>query len=231
MHMVFFFIVNQPFTIFFYHDSWNDRSLVSWSYFFFLSLVFSSVKASDGLFLDDKLEDSRFSELEKPNLNRDMLSDACVWEIDLTYNAEKWHQIYTLRCYKYHSRAPSRAHYVTKYLLSRLIITNDTMLCARGRHAPQRESLAFSVRLHSWGGWRRWKWERKGWNGVGLQVTRPTALLKEIIAFGWHLFTNSCTQNLLAQRASGESVFGCPTENLLVPGNRTGGNFEPWIDR
>ena len=56
----------------------------------------------------------------------------------------------------------------------------------------------------------------------------PTVLLNEIIAFGWHLFTNSCTQNLLAQRASGESVFGCPTENLLVPGNRTGGNFEPW---
>ena len=103
------------------------------------------------------------------------------------------------------------------------------MLCARGRHAPQRESLAFSVRLHSWGGWRRWKWERKGWNGVGLQLTRPTVLMNEIIAFGWHLFTNSCTQNLLAQRASGESVFGCPTENLLVPGNRTGGNFEPWL--
>ena len=99
MRGVFFFIVNQPFTIF-YHDSWNDRFLVSWSYFFFLSLVFSSVKASDGLFLDDKLEEYRFSELEKPNLNRDMLSDACVWEldlteIDLTYNAEKWH--YTLR--------------------------------------------------------------------------------------------------------------------------------------
>ena len=103
------------------------------------------------------------------------------------------------------------------------------MLCARGRHAPQRESLTFSVRLHSWGGWRRWKWERKGWNGVGLQLTRPTVLLNEIIAFGWHLFTNklSCTQNLLAHRASGESVFGCPTENLLVPGNRTCGNFEP----
>ena len=61
----------------------------------------------------------------------------------------------------------------------------------------------------------------------GLQLTRPTVLLNEIIAFGWHLFTNSCTQNLLAQRASGESVFGCSTENLLVPGNRTGGNFEP----
>ena len=150
-----------------------------------------------------------------------MLSDACVWEIDLTeidltYNAEKWH-----------SPAPSRAHYVTKYLRSRSIITNDTMLCARGRHAPQRDSLAFLVRLHSWCGWRRWKWERKGWNGVGLQLTRPTVLLNEIIAFGWHLFTNSCTQNLLAQRASGESVFGCPTENLLVPGNRMGGNFEP----
>ena len=54
-------------------------------------------------------------------------------------------------------------------------------------------------------------------------------LLNEIIAFGWHLFTNSCTQNLLAQRTSGESVFGCPTENLLVPGNWTGGNFEPCI--
>ena len=62
---------------------------------------------------------------------------------------------------------------------------------------------------------------------VSLQLTRPTVLLNEIIAFGWHLFTNSCTQNLLAQRASGESVFGCPTENLLVQGNRTGGNFEP----
>ena len=60
----------------------------------------------------------------------------------------------------------------------------------------------------------------------GLQLTRPTVLLNEIIAFGWHLFSNSCIQNLLAQRASGESVFGCPTENLLVPGNRTGGNFE-----
>ena len=94
MHGVFFFIVNQPFT-FFFRDSWNYRFLVSWSYFFFLSLVFSSVKASDGLFLDDKLEDSRFSELEKPNLNRDMLLGACVWEIDLPYNAEKWH--YTLR--------------------------------------------------------------------------------------------------------------------------------------
>ena len=128
---------------------------------------------------------------------------------------------------KYHSLAPSRAHYVTKYLRSRSIITNDTMLYARGRRAPQRESLAFSVRLHSWGGWRRWKWERKGWNGVGLQLTRPTVLLNEIIAFGWHLFTSSCTQNLLAQRASGENVFGCPTENLLVLGNRTGGNFEP----
>ena len=104
------------------------------------------------------------------------------------------------------------------------------MLCARGRHAPQPESLAFSVRLHSWGGWRRWKWERKGWNGVGLQLTRPTVLLNEITAFSWHLFTNSCTQNLLAQRASGESVFGCPTENLLVPGNRMGGNFEPWYE-
>ena len=103
------------------------------------------------------------------------------------------------------------------------------MLCARGRHAPQRESLAFLVRLHSWCGWRRWKWERKGWNGVGLQLTRPTVLLNEIIAFGWHLFTNSCTQNLLAQRASGESVFGCPTENLLVPGNQMGGNFEPCV--
>ena len=149
MHGVFFFIVNQPFTIFF-HDSWNDRSLVSCSYFFFRSLVFSSVKASDGLFLDDKLEDSRFSELEKPNLNRDMLSDACVWdidlkEIDLKYNEKKWH--YTLRRYKYHSPAPPCAHYVTKYLRSRSVITNDTMLCARGRHAPQRESLAFSVRL------------------------------------------------------------------------------------
>ena len=104
------------------------------------------------------------------------------------------------------------------------------MLCARGRHAPQRESLAFSVRLHSWGGWRRWKWERKGWNGVGIPLTRPTVLLNEIIAFGWHLFTNSCTQNLLAQRASGESVFGCPTKNLLVLVNRTGGNFEPCSD-
>ena len=55
--------------------------IISWSLghiSFFLSLVFSSVKASDGLFLDDKLEDSRFSELEKPNLNRDMLLDACV---------------------------------------------------------------------------------------------------------------------------------------------------------
>ena len=98
MHDVFFFIVNQPFTIF----STIPEMIVSWSlgHFFFLSLVFSSVKASDGLFLDDKLEDSQFSELEKPNLNRDMLSDACVWEIDLTemdltYNAEKWH--YTLR--------------------------------------------------------------------------------------------------------------------------------------
>ena len=128
---------------------------------------------------------------------------------------------------KYHSPAPSRVHYVTKYLRSRLIITNDTMLCARGRHVPQRESLTFSVRLQRWGGWRRWKWERKDWNGVGLQLTRPTVLLNEIIAFDWHLFTNSCTQNLHAQRASGESVFGCPTENLLVPGNRTGGNFEP----
>ena len=67
----------------------------------------------------------------------------------------------------------------------------------------------------------------KGWNGVGLQLTRPTVLLNEIIAFSWHLFTNSCTQNLLAHRASGESVFGCPTENLLVPGNQMGGNFEP----
>ena len=102
------------------------------------------------------------------------------------------------------------------------------MLCARGRHAPQRESLAFSVRLHSWGGWKRWKWEGKRWNGVRLQLTRPTVLLNELITFGWHLFTNSYTQNLLAQRASGESVFGCPTENLLVPGNWTGGNFEPW---
>ena len=142
MHGVFFFTVNQPFTIF-SHNSWNDCFLVSWSYFFFLSLVFFSVKASDGLFLDYKLEDSRFSELEKPNLNRDMLLDACVWEIDLTYNAEKW-------------------HYVTKYLRSRSIITNDTMLCARGRHAPQRESLAFSLRLHTGGGWRRMKVRNEG---------------------------------------------------------------------
>ena len=62
-----------------------------------------------------------------------------------------------------------------------------------------------------------------------LQVTRPTVLLNEIIAFSWHLFTNSSNQNLLAQRASGESVFGCWTENLLVPGKRTGGNFEPCV--
>ena len=67
----------------------------------------------------------------------------------------------------------------------------------------------------------------KGLKWCRFQLTRPTVLLNEIIAFGWHLFTNSCTQNLLALRASGESVFGCLTENLLVPGNRTGGNFEP----
>ena len=73
--------------------------------------------------------------------------------------------------------------------------------------------------------------KKEGLKWCRLQLTRPTVLLNEIIAFGWHLFTNSCTQNLLAQRASGESVFGCPTENLLVPGNRTGGNFEPWRER
>ena len=52
------------------HDflSTIPEMIVSWSLghiSFFLSLVFSSVKASDGLFLDDKLEDSRFSELEQ----------------------------------------------------------------------------------------------------------------------------------------------------------------------
>ena len=122
MHGVFFFIVNQPFTIFF-------PRFLKWSFpgvlvIFLLSLVFSSVKASDGLFIGDKLEDSRFS-LEKPNLNRDMLLDACIWEIDLTFYAEKW-------------------HYVTKYLRSRSSITNDTMLCAHGRHAPQQEFSLFS---------------------------------------------------------------------------------------
>ena len=114
---------------------------------------------------------------------------------------------------------------MTKYLWSRSVITNDTMLCARGRHAPQRESLAFSERLHSWGGWRRWKWERKGWNGVGLQLTRPTVLLNEIIAFGWHLFTNSCTQNLLAPKGKWWERFWLSDRKSSCPGQSDGWEF------
>ena len=72
-------------------------------------------------------------------------------------------------------------------------------VCTWSSCSPAREFSLFSETAQL--GWvEEVKVRGKGWNGVGLQLTRPTVLLNEIITFGWHLFTNSCTQIPLAQK-------------------------------
>ena len=74
----------------------------------------------------------------------------------------------------------------------------SNVLCARGRHAPQLFSETAQL------GWvEEVKVRKEGLKWCRLQLTRPTVLLNEIIAFGWHLFTNSCTQRMKSLLSAG----------------------------
>ena len=99
-------------------------------------------------------------------------------------------------------------------------------VCTRSSCSPAREFSLFSETAQlGWVEEVKVRKEELKWCQFTTDKAYRTAEWNH--CFGWHLFTNSCTQNLLAQRASGESIFGCPTENLIVPRNRMGGNFKP----